>query len=196
MITQAEERLQKAKEYKAKWYLENKERIQAANKQRYLDNKEITIRRAREWAIRNPEKMQASRDSWVANNPDKNREAKRAWIKNNPERMKELVSKWCAENPEKVAAWSHNRRVKLVNSPFPIEAWKKLLVLFDGHCPYCKTSGHKLTIDHLVPVSQGGTNDIWNLVPCCLSCNSSKCDEDFLQWFPRLLDRTGQPSVQ
>jgi hypothetical protein len=31
-----------------------------------------------------------------------------------------------------------------------------------------------MTIDHAHPVSQGGTDAMNNLVPCCKSCNSSK----------------------
>jgi len=33
-----------------------------------------------------------------------------------------------------------------------------------------------VTIDHLVPKSLGGSNDIENLVPCCAECNREKAD--------------------
>jgi len=42
-------------------------------------------------------------------------------------------------------------------------------------CVYC-TRGHyprDLTLDHVVPRSKGGTNDVSNLVTACRSCNSS-----------------------
>jgi 5-methylcytosine-specific restriction endonuclease McrA len=32
----------------------------------------------------------------------------------------------------------------------------------------------KLEVDHIVPVSKGGTDDRWNLVPACRECNRSK----------------------
>ena len=32
------------------------------------------------------------------------------------------------------------------------------------------------TVDHVIPQSKGGTNDIDNLVPCCFSCNAKKKD--------------------
>jgi hypothetical protein len=40
-------------------------------------------------------------------------------------------------------------------------------------CRYCG-SYKTLTLDHLIPVSQGGDNSDENLVACCKSCNSLK----------------------
>ncbi len=46
----------------------------------------------------------------------------------------------------------------------------------DGyHCRFCG-SHHDLTIDHIYPVSRGGTNELTNLQTLCRSCNSSKGD--------------------
>jgi hypothetical protein len=40
-------------------------------------------------------------------------------------------------------------------------------------CVYCQ--GYEdLTIDHIIPVSKGGTNDLDNLQAACRKCNSSK----------------------
>ena len=43
-------------------------------------------------------------------------------------------------------------------------------------CFYCgaKAGDVELHIDHVVPVSKGGTNDFDNLVPACKPCNSGK----------------------
>lgn len=53
---------------------------------------------------------------------------------------------------------------------------KKESVLFKhgGKCAYCGMANLDLTIDHIIPRSQGGNNDISNLQPSCRSCNSSK----------------------
>lgn len=43
-------------------------------------------------------------------------------------------------------------------------------------CQYCgQESNH---IDHLLPVTRGGTGDTWNLIVACVSCNSSKGSKD------------------
>lgn len=48
----------------------------------------------------------------------------------------------------------------------------------DGYrCRYCGRSpkdGVKLEIDHIIPVSKGGTNDVRNLVTACQQCNRGK----------------------
>ena len=44
----------------------------------------------------------------------------------------------------------------------------------DGHrCRYCGQSG-QLTVDHIVPVSRGGTNALSNLQTLCFACNNAK----------------------
>jgi hypothetical protein len=45
-------------------------------------------------------------------------------------------------------------------------------------CQYCgaKSPDVVLEVDHITPVSDGGTNDLLNLVTACRSCNSGKSD--------------------
>jgi hypothetical protein len=54
-------------------------------------------------------------------------------------------------------------------------AWEKLLSYYcpDGKCLSC---GHNkpLEIDHVIPVSFGGLNELWNIQPLCSECNSDK----------------------
>ncbi len=49
---------------------------------------------------------------------------------------------------------------------------------FAFRCGYCGTTeeqaGAQLTIDHFQPRSQGGENDVENLVYCCHACNEFK----------------------
>ena len=48
---------------------------------------------------------------------------------------------------------------------------------FNHACAYCLRTDRKLTVDHMEPVSKGGGNTRSNIVPACLSCNSSKSDK-------------------
>lgn len=51
-------------------------------------------------------------------------------------------------------------------------------------CQYCLQDFD--TIDHVIPLYRGGTNSIFNLVPCCRKCNSSKGSKLLSEWKPDL----------
>lgn len=44
----------------------------------------------------------------------------------------------------------------------------------DIHIDVYTNDFHLMTIDHVIPKSRGGSNDIDNLVPCCDRCNTKK----------------------
>jgi hypothetical protein len=52
--------------------------------------------------------------------------------------------------------------------------WKAILSLYDGRCLRCGAAGVTLTKDHVIPLSEGGSNSASNLQPLCGSCNSRK----------------------
>lgn len=78
------------------------------------------------------------------------------------------------QNLEKVRLWSrlgeHRRRDASKIAP---EDWQWVLDTYGSLCLACG-SADPPTIDHVKPVSLGGTNDRFNLQPLCLSCNCSK----------------------
>jgi len=57
-----------------------------------------------------------------------------------------------------------------------LEEWKELKKKYNYTCLMCgkKEPEIKLSIDHIIPVSEGGTNWIENIQPLCRSCNSKK----------------------
>jgi 5-methylcytosine-specific restriction endonuclease McrA len=58
------------------------------------------------------------------------------------------------------------------------------LKLFDGCCAYCSESlGKNKQIDHVVPISKLGADTLDNIVFVCQSCNLSKGNRNFLDWY-------------
>ncbi len=51
----------------------------------------------------------------------------------------------------------------------------------DGICHYCASSAE--TIDHMVPLSRGGSNDIENLIGACKKCNGDKGNATAEEYF-------------
>ncbi|QJD49868.1 HNH endonuclease [Microbacterium phage AvGardian] len=48
-------------------------------------------------------------------------------------------------------------------------------------CVYCGR-GAGMVVDHFVPTAAGGEDTVWNLVPACDRCNSSKQAHDPNAW--------------
>jgi 5-methylcytosine-specific restriction endonuclease McrA len=59
---------------------------------------------------------------------------------------------------------------------------KKRFAEFGNCCAYCGAAGD-LHIEHVIPISKGGTHVLSNIVPACQSCNYSKRDKDAEAWY-------------
>lgn len=60
---------------------------------------------------------------------------------------------------------------------------RKLVFERDGNvCAYCGDRNGPFHLDHIFPVSRGGTNDPENLTPACVPCNMSKRALTILEW--------------
>jgi len=89
--------------------------------------------------------------------------------------MNDLHKKWIDKNKERakqIDRKQYARRKKAIGS-FTIKEWNDLKKKYNFKCAICGRR-KKLTVDHIIPLSKGGTNYIDNIQPLCKSCNSSK----------------------
>jgi 5-methylcytosine-specific restriction endonuclease McrA len=56
--------------------------------------------------------------------------------------------------------------------------------LFGNCCAYCGASGD-MEIEHVIPISKGGTHAMGNILPACHDCNSSKRAKEVEGWYRR-----------
>lgn len=82
---------------------------------------------------------------------------------------------------ERVIASSRARKENLVGI-LTAKEWQNTLEYFNNQCAYCGAET-KLCREHVVPISKKGLNETQNIVPACISCNSSKKDKDMLDWY-------------
>ena len=101
---------------------------------------------------------------------------------------KEIIKNWRHKNIKKILLWNRKRLLvkKGVIGTHTSEEWEHLKEYHDFRCVKCSaterelkeiwrgTSFNKLTKDHIVPISRGGTDYIWNIHPLCITCNSRK----------------------
>ncbi len=72
------------------------------------------------------------------------------------------------------------------NVEYNHQQWKETVIFFGGECAYCGRTmkkGERLTRDHLEPISRGGKTVQSNVVPACTSCNCSKGNTEWHEWF-------------
>lgn len=56
-------------------------------------------------------------------------------------------------------------------------------IIAEGYCHYCRGfTPDVLEVDHLIPWSRGGSDDVENLVPACWRCNQEKSDRTPAEW--------------
>lgn len=83
---------------------------------------------------------------------------------------------------EKYRTWQKQqwaKRKKAAGGGHTFGDWEDLKAKYNWTCPCCHKSEPeiKLTEDHIIPLSKGGSNNIENIQPLCLHCNCSKHDK-------------------
>ncbi len=135
--------------------------------------------KARKWRAANPGKNAEASRKWRAANPEKNAASTRRWSESHREKVYESIRRYRRKNPEATIAIKHRRRTKKTRAggSYTASEWNALLRHYDNKCLCCGRGDVKLTADHIIPISKGGTSNIDNIQPLCFSCNSSKCDK-------------------
>jgi 5-methylcytosine-specific restriction endonuclease McrA len=98
-----------------------------------------------------------------------------------------------ADDPESIRAyrrdWTKTKKGILANraartarrgSPYTPDAKEWIASLKDPACIYCGRFATE--IDHLIPISRGGTGELSNLAPACRNCNSRKNDMTYSEF--------------
>ena len=145
-------------EYLKSYYLKNKEKLKEKRSKKYLENQDQRILKSAQYRA------------------------------NNPEASKEYQRKYRKLNPESKRSSERRRRANRFNNGFEYYKESEVLSLYGYVCHICNTdidlaaprlpgaSGWEvgLHIDHLVPLSKGGSDTIDNVRPAHGSCNVKK----------------------
>lgn len=96
---------------------------------------------------------------------------------------------YCKNNPENIAHLKARRyaREKNAEGSHTLKEWNELKKHFNNCCAICGES-KKLTKDHIMPLSEGGSDYIKNIQPLCKNCNSRKWKH--INTYPELLEKS------
>lgn len=112
-------------------------------------------------------------------------ETKRKYREKNKDKIRKYFSAYAKVNADKFVKYTQKRNALKRKLPSTLnnEQWEMTKGYFHNKCAYCDKES-KLTQDHFIPLSKGGEYTNNNIIPACTSCNSSKHDKDFFEWYP------------
>lgn len=186
------------------YYRKNADRVKARTLRYYEENREAVAEQRKTYRAANADRLAEVKRRYHAENAPAIRAKVREWKANNPDRVKANSARYraahreevrernltyyrklMAEDPERVRAkrraWSKTKQGILSNraarskrrgAAYTSEALEWIASLVDPMCVYCGDMA--VEIDHLTPLTRGGTGERSNLAPCCRRCNSRK----------------------
>lgn len=132
---------------------------------------------------------------WQRVNPEKRKEhLKRINAKPKKKEMVKVADKsarerglrrnWARNNPDKIKIYTTRHRIHNITD----EEWEICLEYFNWSCAYCGLTleehkdkyNQQLHKDHII---HDGNNFIDNCCPACQTCNTSKHDKEFTEWY-------------
>ena len=129
----------------------------------------------------NKERHAASVAAWYEQNKEQVAARKAAWAKANPELKAARDAAYKKANPEKISAKENRRRARKASNVVNLVTAAETAAIIAQPCMACGAP-EPSTVEHLIPIARGGAHTIGNLVPLCISCNSSKSDMLWIEW--------------
>ena len=125
-----------------------------------------------------PEKTKARQVAWVKANPDRVKANWQKYFSGKADHVRQLwrdSQKRCRDNDRLKS--SRRRALKVGNGGAHTQAeWDALCEKYGYRC-LCCLKVLPLEIDHVLPLTKGGTDDIGNLQPLCAGCNKRKSNK-------------------
>ncbi len=177
-------------------YYQNTKEARRASARKYGEkNKALLKQKRRIWADSNPDKVKEIQKRYNQKNADKVRLRRKSYLERNAQKIatrekqyreknRDLVlarqKSWRQRNPEAFKQYNNLRRARrLANKSYKVTT-KEILKLLSKPCLYCGFKSEH--IDHVLPLSRGGSHSIGNLVGACAQCNLSKLNKTVMEW--------------
>lgn len=185
-----------------KYYESNKEAILAKNKEYYERTKDDISYKAKKKErdkIRyqnNKKELQEKQLQYYYANKEQRKEYQREYqkeyYKKNKNKIIAYVCEWQKKHPEIQNLKKKRRKIREGFDNYAQDQWHECLLFFDNKCAYSGEAcmpynaddvADSISVDHIIPLSQGGKNVIWNVVPAKFKYNSSKGNKTIEDWY-------------
>jgi 5-methylcytosine-specific restriction endonuclease McrA len=156
----------------------------------YTRCKKCHSKSTKKWQESNAEKFKEDNMKWKNTHKKQRNEQNKKWARAHPEKRRKTFAAWRNKNPEygknwrknnkeKIRHYAQNRRARVRGNggELTVEEWNAVLDFYGYQCLCCGKGDVKLTIDHVIPIFQGGKYSVDNVQPLCGPCNSRKKDK-------------------
>ncbi len=128
--------------------------------------------------LKNKDKLRENGRKYRENNKEYLANKVLEWQRKNKTHLREYFKTYYRLNPEKRLQHVYRRRAARLGNggSHTFAQWNYIKEINGNRCLMCGLADPnvKLTKDHIVPISKGGSDDIGNIQPLCLSCNARK----------------------
>lgn len=163
---------------RAEYREKNREALREDNNRRYRQDPEVRKLAAKKWRESlTPEQRKAhDKKGHAKRDPIHVHAVHRAWLLR-------TGYQWHKVNPEAQAAKNARRRTKInqAEGTYTADDVKELLAKQKNRCACCGAKKN-LAVDHIVPLTKGGSNWPRNLQMLCKPCNSRKAARDPIEF--------------
>lgn len=151
--------------YYKEYYIANRKRIEAQHE---------------DWRKAHPLKIRYYYKRYIETHRDKQLEYQRTYYTTHHEKL--IIYRRIHKNTilatQRIIGARYQARKRNLKATLTKEQWVAIIKAYKSRCAYCGIKSTKLTQDHVIPVSKGGSYTPDNIVPACLPCNSRKRDHD------------------
>ena len=172
-------------EQQKQWREDNKDKI----KQYYEDNKCKIAEQRKHHYEENRDEILEQNKQYRKKNKDKRAKYDKQYYEDNKDKILEYKKQYRATPQGQITAFNacNKRRLREENQGVGIKGnqWLEMMDYFDWKCAYSGQVLSKSTrsLDHIKPLNRGGEHEVWNLVPMDRGLNSSKNDNNLLEWY-------------
>lgn len=161
-------------------YLAKRAQILLSKQNYYLANADRLADYRKKYYAQNRLRLLAEKKEFYLNNKTRLQEKNKEYAKNNREKLNAWLRDYTIRKPEVISRKRATRRLKIKSNSFLIRK-RELQKIYSSPCYVCGTT-ESITVDHIIPIAKGGTHSVGNLLPLCLSCNTSKQDRLLYQF--------------
>lgn len=153
----------------------------------YRAHKDEQYAKKQQYRATHPEQRKTEYRARRERHRDQDNARSRAYTAQYPERKSATGKRWRDANMALVRNLTRKRRARIANAPIndlTPEQEATVIAAAQGRCVYCPVyypdcqdclnGSHKLSIDHIHAIANGGPNTLSNVVAACGWCNSKK----------------------